>query len=394
VAQEARVISHLDPTYWAAAAGVAAWLPVAPVRKTTAFGAANLIVLGLMCGPAVAVAGLTFSVGLWVLLIQASAQPSRLTSGLAYLVPITIVLGYKTTEDWGFVRTALPSHGPLSGMYSLLLALSFSYVFLRSWDVTCSVLGKRSPLLDPIALVGYLVPFHMLLAGPIAAYDQHLKLNDPNTIPAIPDRILPAANDIATGLVYKFVCSEYLRIFAFGLDTPLASQSLADTAVLFVYLFFDFAGYSRIAIGTGTLLGVPTPANFRAPFAAKNVTDFFSRWHMTLGGFVQRNIYVPLQLRLVRRFGVRRALPLALVTLTTCWLFVGLWHRLSWRFALYGTVFALVVWAEKVVLERRWLRPAKAGTWLAFVRRGLGMAYVFVVITLMLHIVMGEIVTP
>jgi D-alanyl-lipoteichoic acid acyltransferase DltB (MBOAT superfamily) len=239
-----------------------------------------------------------------------------------------------------------------------------------------------------------LFPFHMILAGPIAAYDQHLKLNDPAAIPAVADRVMPAANDIATGFLYKYVCAEYLRIFAFGVDAPLESHGLVDTAVLFVYLFFDFAGYSRIALGVGALMGVPTPANFRAPFAARNVTDFFSRWHMTLGGFVQRNVYVPLQLRLVRRFGVRRALGSALITLLACWLFVGLWHRLSLRFALYGTVFALIVWTEKLILDRRSLPPAKPGTALALVRRGLGMAYVFVVVTLMLHIVMGEILTP
>jgi D-alanyl-lipoteichoic acid acyltransferase DltB (MBOAT superfamily) len=185
-----------------------------------------------------------------------------------------------------------------------------------------------------------------------------------------------------------------LRAFAFGLDEPLASRGLADTAVLFVYLFFDFAGYSRIALGAGTLMGVPTPPNFRAPFAAKNVTDFFSRWHMSLGGVVQRAVYVPLQLRLVRRFGVRQALWVALPTLLACWLFVGLWHRLSWRFAAYGAGFAVIVWAEKFVLDRRWLRPARPGSALAHLRRGLGMAYVFAVVTGMLHLVMGEILTP
>jgi D-alanyl-lipoteichoic acid acyltransferase DltB (MBOAT superfamily) len=183
-------------------------------------------------------------------------------------------------------------------------------------------------------------------------------------------------------------------VFLFGLDAPLETRSLADTAVLFVYVFFDFAGYSRIALAAGTLMGVPTPPNFRAPFGARNVTDFFTRWHMSLGGMVQRNIYVPLQLRLVRRFGVRRALWLALVTLVVCWLFVGLWHRLTGRFALYGVTFAVVVWIEKAVFDRRWVRPAKPGTAKAWVRRVLGMAYVFVTVTLMLHIVMNELLNP
>jgi hypothetical protein len=85
---------------------------------------------------------------------------------------------------------------------------------------------------------------------------------------------------------------------------------------------------------------------------------------------------------------------LALVTLWVCWVFVGLWHRLTGRFALYGATFAVVVWVEKTVFDRRWLRPARPGTAKAVVRRALGMTYVFVTVTLMLHIVMNELLNP
>jgi D-alanyl-lipoteichoic acid acyltransferase DltB (MBOAT superfamily) len=385
---------HLEPTYWAVVIGVAVWRQIAPARGTTAFGAANAIALDLLCGPAVAVAGLTLATGLWAILALANGSRSWLLKGFAYLLPVATFLAYKSAGDWEAARTAMPTDGPLPDAFWLLAALSFSYAFLRSLDAVRAVLAKGSPLLDPLGLAGYLFPFHMLLAGPIASYDEHLKLNADGPEGLSSDRMISAASDIATGLVYKHVCAEYLRVFLFGLDLPLASQGLIDTAALFVYLFFDFAGYSRIALGVGTLMGVPTPVNFRAPFDAHNVTEFFARWHMSLGGFVTRNIYVPLQLRLVRRFGVRRSVWLAFVSLLACWLFVGLWHRLSWRFAAYGAVFALIVWTEKLVLDRRWLRPARPGSGLAYVRRGLGMAYVFAVVTVMLHLVMGEILTP
>jgi D-alanyl-lipoteichoic acid acyltransferase DltB (MBOAT superfamily) len=385
---------HLAPTYWAVVAGVAVWLRIAPVRGTTAFGAANLIALGLLCGPALAVAGLTLATALWTVLALASGGRSWLWSGLAYALPATAFFAYKTAGDWEVIRAATTTAGPLSDAFWLMATLSFSYVFLRGLDAVRAVLAKGSALLDPLGLAGYLFPFHMLLAGPIASYDDHLELNYAGLEPARGGRFLSAANDIATGLVYKHVCAEYLRAFLFGLDAPLSSRGVVDTAALFVYLFFDFAGYSRIALGVGTLMGVPTPPNFRAPFAARNVTDFFTRWHMSLGSFVQRNIYVPVQLQLVRRFGVRRAVWLAVVSLLVCWLFVGLWHRLSWRFAAYGVAFTLIVWVEKVVIDSRWIRPARPESAIAFVRRGLGMAYVFAVVTLMLHLVMEEILTP
>jgi D-alanyl-lipoteichoic acid acyltransferase DltB (MBOAT superfamily) len=385
---------HLEPAYWAVVVGVAVWLRVAPLRSTTAFGAANAVALGLLCGPAVALAGLTLATALWVVLALANGTRRWPFNAIVCLLPVAVFLGYKSAGDWEAVRTALPTAGPLAEAFWILATLSFSYVFLRCLDAARAVLGKGSPLLDPLGLAGYLFPFHMLIAGPIASYDEHLRLNADGPGPALGGRLLAGANDIATGLVYKHVCAEYLRVFLFGLDAPLSSRGLIDTAALFVYLFFDFAGYSRIALGAGTLMGVPTPVNFRAPFAARNVTDFFARWHMSLGGFVTRNVYVPLQLGLVRRFGVRRAVWLALGSLLACWLFVGLWHRLSWRFAVYGTAFAVIVWAEKLVMDRRWLRPARPRSGLAMVRRGLGMAYVFAVVTLMLHLVMEEILTP
>lgn len=384
---------HLESAYWALVLGVAVWLRLAPVRGTAAIGAANAVALGVLFGPAVAVAALTVATGLWVVLTLAAATRSALAIGLAYLVPTTVFLGYKATADWEVVRTAVPSAGPWPELVWLLAALSFSYAFLRCLDATRAVLSKGSPLLDPVGLMGYLFPFHMLLAGPVAAYDQHLKLNAGGPDPVPGGRWLSAASDIATGLVYKHVCAEYLRIFLFGLDARMGTHGVIDTAALFVYLFFDFAGYSRIAQGVGTFMGVPTPANFRAPFAARNVTDFFARWHVSLGGLVQRNIYVPLQLALVRRFGVGRAVWLGFVSLLASWLFVGLWHRLSWRFAAYGTAFALVVWTEKFVIDRRWVRPARPGSALSYVRRGLGMAYVFMVVTILLHLVMKEMLT-
>ena len=388
---------HLDWRFWAFVLWMGVWLRVTPIRRTTAFGLANAIALIVLGGPKVAIAGLAAATTLWVLLWFAVKGPgvaAWIARRLAYLIPVVLFFAYKAAGDWPGLRSWMAGAEPLPRFHELLVALSFSYAALRCVDAARCVIGNGARLLDPVGLTGYLFPFHMLLAGPIAAYDQHVKLDGVKPVVESPDEILWAVNDVSTGLIYKHVCAEYLRVFLFGLDARLGSQSLADTALLFVYLFFDFAGYSRIAQGAGTWMGVPTPRNFRAPFAARNVTDFFTRWHVSLGGWVQRNMYVPLQLRLVRRFGVRRALWLALLTLIVCWLFIGLWHRLSWRFAIYGVTFAAVVWLEKTILDRRWVRPSKAGTAKAWVRRALGMTYVFVTVTMMLHIVMNELLKP
>jgi D-alanyl-lipoteichoic acid acyltransferase DltB (MBOAT superfamily) len=390
--------NHLDWPFWALVVGIGVGLRMIPVRRTGLFGLANLGALIALFGTEVAAAAAGIAAVLWVLLRIAKSSPEGIgwvAGRLAYLVPVGLFFAYKAAGDVPVVKEWVRAHEPWPQVHAILIGLSFSYAALRCVDATHCVMGKGAPLLDPVGLVGYLFPFHMIVAGPIGAYDQHVKL-DAGPLPEGPGRLLAAANDLSTGLVYKHVAAEYLRVFLFTADPTarVESHSLIDTAALFVYVFFDFAGYSRIALAAGTLMGVPTPENFRAPFVARNVTDFFARWHVSLGSMVQRNLYVPLQLRLVRRFGVRRSVWLALVTLVVCWVFVGLWHRLTWRFALYGVTFAVVVWAEKNVLDRRWLRPARRGSATAWVRRALGMIYVFVTVTLMLHVIMNELLNP
>src|SRR5260370_20160513 len=161
--------------------------------------------------------------------------------------------------------------------------------------------------------------------------------------------VLAGVNEITTGLFYKFVLAEGVRVFAFGVTEPLVARSWLDTALVMVYVFFDFAGYSRVALAIGRLSGIPTPVNFAAPFASTTVTEFWTRWHMSLGAFVRRNIYLPVQLHLVRRAGVRWAHLVTVLSLVLSFAFVGLWHRLSARFLLWGAGMGAFLALEKLV---------------------------------------------
>ena len=113
---------------------------------------------------------------------------------------------------------------------------------------------------------------------------------------------------------------------------------------------------------------------------------------MSLGAFVLRNIYTPLQLRMVRRWGPKRAAPLGLLALLASWMFVGIWHRFSGMFLLYGLGMALLLWVEKLLRDRilmaSWSRHWAARWAWALV----GPLYVFVAITLMLHLLMRELI--
>ena len=281
---------------------------------------------------------------------------------------------------------------PSSAVFVVMSALGFSYVFLRAWDLIAALNTGRVPVLDPVSLAGYLAPFHMLPAGPITPYPQYAAMNRAAPEPPSFDATLLALNQIATGFFYKLVIAQGIRIFAFGVDGELASRTWMDSALLVVYVFFDFAGYSHVARAIGTLNGVPTPINFAAPFRSMTVTEFWTRWHVSLGEFVRRNVYLPLQMRGVRRTGVRWSHLVTAATLIVAFGFVGAWHRLTGTFILWGVGMGLIVTLEKYVRDYTWARwPWTRSAGAAHAMAIVGPVYVFVVITTSLHLVMSEL---
>lgn len=390
----------LNPWFWVFVliSHLAAFVPL-PARRSLIFGGLNLAALYVFAGPVAAGLLLMLAVALWAAFRGTrAAEPSRAArarvAATAFVIALAVVfVGYKLVMEQGAIGSGLLRiDRERSAYFHALAGLGFSYVFLRAWDVVATLRNPRVPLLDPVSLAGFLAPFHMLAAGPIGAYQHHLTMNE--VAPPRPqvDATLAAMNGIATGLVYKFVVAEGLRIFAFGVNGALASRSWLDTALLIIYVFFDFAGYSRVARAIGELNGVPTPINFSAPFASTSVTEFWTRWHMSLGDFVRRNIYLPLQVSLVRSYGLKWAYLAALATLIVSFGFVGLWHRLIGHFILWGAGMGLLMAIEKLVRDRalsrwRWTRSAAAGYGMAVV----GPVYVFAVITTSMHFVMAEL---
>ena len=110
-------------------------------------------------------------------------------------------------------------------------------------------------------------------------------------------------------------------------------------------IYFDFSGYSQMAIGLGRMLGFRFPRNFDDPYIAKSVTEFWRRWHMTLGSWFREYLYIPLG-------GNRCSFPRQVFNLFVVWAATGLWHGASWNFVLWGLYFFVFL-----VLEKAFLRP-------------------------------------
>ena len=173
----------------------------------------------------------------------------------------------------------------------------------------------------------------------------------PLTLPHFIDSIFI----IISGYFLKFVLAQAWGIFITGVNGTWSNASFLDTARFLLYVYLEFSGYSLIALGIGRLIGVPTPVNFNYPYLATSLSEFWTRWHMSLGIFVRNSIYTPLQVFLMRNVGRKNRKLAYYVNLFALWvpfIFVALWHRLSLSFLLWGLSVGLIVAFEKYFRDR------------------------------------------
>jgi D-alanyl-lipoteichoic acid acyltransferase DltB (MBOAT superfamily) len=244
---------------------------------------------------------------------------------------------------WLFLVHKLPdaaSHTGLNPARPILIAVGFSYVALRICDVLRAVLERRHPAPDLPSTINYLVPFHMLAAGPIQAFDDFV--SQPKVPPPLSTtRALEGVERIAQGLFKKFVLAFIIQsLFLTGFRAR-GLYLLFEAQVFFLWLYLDFSALSDLAVGMGRILGIATPENFDQPYLARNMINFWERWHISLSQFIRRNLFIPVQLWLVRKTGGRQPLWCASAAFTLSFLLCGLWHGVSLRYLLWGLLHAV-----------------------------------------------------
>jgi D-alanyl-lipoteichoic acid acyltransferase DltB (MBOAT superfamily) len=220
-------------------------------------------------------------------------------------------------------------------LITTLTACGFAFVALRFVEIIRAIWEKRYPPPDLPSLINYIVPFHMLAAGPIQSYDEFVSSTDHIEKPS-PAIVLAGAERIATGLFKKFVIAFAIGE-AFLTDFQASGlYALVELQFFFLWLYFDFSAYSDIAVGIGKLMGVATPENFKNPLMARNLIVFWERWHISLSMFIRRNLFIPVQLAAARR-GMPPKLSAALAIILAFQL-CGLWHGFAIRWLVWGSM--------------------------------------------------------
>lgn len=242
------------------------------------------------------------------------------------------------------------THQPPSRSWALILPIGISFYTFQIVSYLIDVYRKTVPPERSLIRLGaYLCMFPQLIAGPIVQYN------------TVADQLRSRSTDLkhvdhgarvfVLGLGYKVLLanrigglwSDVSSIGFDGISTPLAWMA----AFAFSFqLYFDFYGYSLMAVGLGEIMGFDLPQNFRDPYLTISMTDFWRRWHITLGSWFREYVYIPLG-------GNRGGEGKTVRNLLIVWLLTGFWHGASWNFILWGLLLFMLL-----LIERKGLRKA------------------------------------
>ncbi|MBQ7113588.1 MAG: MBOAT family protein [Clostridia bacterium] len=255
------------------------------------------------------------------------------------LAPLLI---YKYTDFFIANLNALGASLPL---LKLTLPIGISFYTFQIISYTADVYrGDAAPQKNPIDLAAYIALFPQLIAGPIVRYTDvaHDLAHRTHSV----EKIGEGALRFSIGLGKKVLIANVLGELSAALLTTEASilGAWVRAAALMLQIYFDFSGYSDMAIGLGTMLGFRFPENFNYPFISQSATEFWRRWHMTLGSWFRDYVYIPLG-------GSRVSTAKHIRNIFAVWFLTGFWHGASWNFILWGLFFGVLLLAEKFLLK-------------------------------------------
>lgn len=242
----------------------------------------------------------------------------------------------------GIFGSAIPDPG-------LPLPIGISFFTFQSMSYTIDLYRRNIKVQKNfIDFAAFVTMFPQIVAGPIVRYE------DVSAQLACRRIDLRSMSDGITRFVCG-MCKKVLIANSIGaLWTDVKSQDYASMpaatawlgiAAFTLQIYFDFSGYSDMAIGLGKMLGFDFPENFRYPYNSKSIAEFWRRWHITLGDWFKSYVYFPLG-------GSRGSTAATIRNTLIVWLLTGLWHGASWNFILWGLYYGVLIILEKFVFRR------------------------------------------
>ena len=302
----------------------------------------------------------------------AKARKAYFALALALLVLLFVYFKYGNFLAANFNSIRELFSVPALRFKSIHLPLGISFFLFSAIsclvDIGRSTGGEARPGLGSIAL--YITLFPKLLTGPLIPFHLFRKLQAEWGVTA--KRVLLGIRRFILGLGKKILVADILArtanaIFSIPAEQLDARLSWIGMAAFTLQIYFDFSGYTDMAIGLGSIVGFDFPENFRYPYASRSITEFWSRWHITLSQWLRDYVFLPLAYRILDRLKKERYLALrsehwsyigaTVLTMALC----GLWHGAGWTFITWGLYYGAFMVIEHLGWKRRLKR-----LWLPF----------------------------
>ena len=251
-----------------------------------------------------------------------------------------------------FVSTINSVSGLSLTVPEIALPIGISFYTFQSMSYTIDIYLRNIPVQkNPITFATYVTLFPQIVAGPIVRYSDVQNEIDNRTITI--DLVGEGVFIFVKGLAKKVLLANNIGSLWSTIKAQEISELPAATAWLGILAFtfqiyFDFSGYSDMAVGLGKMLGFNFPQNFNFPYISKSISEFWRRWHITLGTWFREYVYIPLG-------GNRKGMPRTLLNLFIVWMLTGFWHGASWNFVLWGIYFGIIIILERLFLGK-WLK--------------------------------------
>ena len=265
-----------------------------------------------------------------------------------FWLTVSVIIGIALLTVFKYADFFLQSFAAVTGLsiplLRLALPIGISFYTFQCMSYSVDVYRGNVPAQrNPISFGAYVALFPQLIAGPIVRYvDVARELENRKT--TFEDASY-GARRFLVGLSKKIILANQLgqltELFRASNEKSVLFHWMYAVAFM-LHIYFDFSGYSDMAIGLGRLLGFHFIENFDYPYLSKSVTEFWRRWHMSLGSWFRDYVYIPMG-------GNRVSKGRWVFNILTVWMLTGLWHGASWNFVLWGLFFAALLLLEKLV---------------------------------------------
>lgn len=284
--------------------------------------------LALMVGTIV----MDYLCGLWI-----ARQRSRGGTGRSALT-VGVVLNLSLLVFFKYGSFLFGARFP-----KLPLPIGISFYVFQSMSYIIDVYRCDAPLQRNLLTFGtYVTLFPQLIAGPIVRYTDVAEMLEHRS-ESVP-QFASGISRFIVGLSKKVLLANPMgSLWEMLRQSQGTLAAWVGLAAYSLQIYFDFSGYSDMAIGLGRMFGFEFLENFNYPYISASITEFWRRWHISLSTWFKEYVYIPLG-------GNRKGLPRQIVNIAVVWLLTGLWHGASWNFVLWGGYYALLLIAEKVFL--------------------------------------------